>query len=58
MIAKDKKQYIAPKLRAVELNANTLLAGSNLSSGGDNTDGPKEAESKKRRRYSFEWEEE
>lgn len=37
MIVKEKKQYIAPQARSVELDGTALLAGSDLTSGGDNT---------------------
>lgn len=48
MIETEKKQYIAPQVKTVELDTNALLAGSDLIGGGDNTQpgAPVEAESK------------
>lgn len=48
MIVTEKKQYITPQAKSVEFNPNTLLAGSDLTGGGDNTQpgAPVEAEGK------------
>lgn len=48
MMKIEKKEYIAPYARTKELKANALLAGSDLTSGGDNNQpgAPTEAESK------------
>lgn len=51
----DKKQYIAPQTRTNRLNANALLAGSDVTSGGNNDQpgAPTEAESKRSSIWSF-----
>lgn len=48
MIVNYKKHYIAPQANSVKLNSESLLAGSNVTIGGDNTQpgAPTEAESK------------
>lgn len=59
MIVTEKKQYITPQAKSVEFNANTLLAGSDLTSGGDNTQSgaPTTAEGKSIWNYG-DWDEE
>lgn len=50
MIVKERKLYFSPRVKCVEIDNSEIIATSpspnNVSFGGDNTDGPRTAESK------------